>query len=134
MSGLGPNAEAVRRAFERWNSGDRRPPVEDVHPDVEIRTAIGNAFQGEPFRGHAGLGEWLGGLDESFERWEAQVDEFREQGDTVVGLGRVLTRGRGSGVELELEVGWLFEFKDGKVLRIYSFVGHDQALRAAGLE
>ena len=50
----GGNAARIRAAIERWNSGDREAPLDDIDPEVEIRTGIGDAFQGEPFRGHEG--------------------------------------------------------------------------------
>jgi ketosteroid isomerase-like protein len=83
------NVERIRRAFERWNAGDREPPLDDFDPDIEIKTTIGDAFRGEPFRGHEGAREWLAGLDENFERWDLIADEFHDQGDAVVVLGHV---------------------------------------------
>jgi hypothetical protein len=45
---LSPNAEWVLQAFERWNAGDRTPPLERFDPEIEVSTVIGNAFAGEP--------------------------------------------------------------------------------------
>ena len=101
MSTLGDNAVRVQQAIGRWNSGDRTAPLDLIHPDVEIRTGISEAFQGEPFRGHEGTRQWLAALDENFETWRIEMDEFIEKGDVVVVLGSVHWRGRGSGVELD---------------------------------
>jgi ketosteroid isomerase-like protein len=128
------NVELVRRAFARWNAGDHEVPVDEVHPEAEIRTVIGGAFSAEPFRGHDGVREWLAGLDENFDRWELEVHEIREAGDDgVVALGRIRARGRGSGVELDQPVGWFIRVRDGKFWRLNSFFTHEEALAAGQL-
>ena len=128
-----PNIELIRGAFANWNAGDRSPPLELFDPDVEIRTAIGDAFSGEPFRGHEGAREWLAGLDENFETWDLVVEEFLERGDTIVGLGRIHARGRGSGIEFDQDVGWVFQIRDGKMLRLHTFLDREEALAAGGI-
>jgi uncharacterized protein len=127
---LGPNAEWVRQAFERWNPGDRSPPLERFHPDVEINTVIGAAIQGEPFRGYEGVRAWLAGLDENFEIWELVTDEWHERGDTLVVLGSVHARGRGSGIELDQPIAWVADFRDGLLVRLRTYFDHDEALQA----
>jgi uncharacterized protein len=128
-----PNVTLIRDAFARWNAGDRQPPLDLIDPDVEIRTAIGDAFKGEPFRGHEGAREWLAALDENFETWTLVVEEFMESGETIVALGHILARGRGSGVELDQDVGWVFRVRDGKVLRLHTFLDREEALAAGGI-
>jgi ketosteroid isomerase-like protein len=128
-----PNVTLIRDAFARWNAGDRQPPLDLIDPDVEIRTAIGDAFKGEPFRGHEGAREWLAALDENFETWTLVVEEFMERGETIVALGHILARGRGSGVELDQDVGWVFRVRDGKVLRLHTFLDREEALAAGGI-
>ncbi len=130
---VGSNAARVRRAVERWNSGDRAAPLDDIHPDVEIHTGISDAFQGEPFHGHEGARQWLAALDENFETWEIVMDEVHERGDTVVVLGSVRARGRGSGIELDQPVGWVYEFRDGRMFRLHTYYDLAQAAAAGGL-
>lgn len=130
---MGDNGELVRRAFERWNAGDHEVRLDEVHPEAEVMTVIGGAFSGQPFRGHAGVREWLSGLDENFDRWEIEVVEIREQGDVVVLLGNIRARGRASGVELDQIVGWMIRFRDGKFWRMQTFFNHEEALAAGGL-
>jgi spermidine synthase len=75
----------------------------------------------------------LAALDENFETWEIVMDDVREQGDTVVVLGSVRARGRGSGIELVQDVGWIYEFEDGRMIRLQTFYDHAQALAASGI-
>ena len=129
----GGNAARIRAAIERWNAGDRTAPLEDIDPEVEIRTGIGDAFQGEPFRGHEGARQWLAGLDENFETWEILIDECREQGDVVLVLGGVRAKGRGSGIELYQEIGWVYEFRGDKMIRLHTYYDRELAIAASGL-
>jgi ketosteroid isomerase-like protein len=133
---VGEKAELIRQAFARWNVGDHDWVLQIVDPEVEIRVASATAFFGrdEPFRGHDGYREWIANMEEAFERWEVEAEEFRETADTVVVLGRMTVRGRASGVGLEQETGWVIEFSEGRVLRFQAFLSHGEALSASGLD
>ena len=130
---LGPNAEWVREAFERWNAGDRTPPLERFDPDVEIGTVIGDAFQGEPYRGHDGARAWLAALDENFETWKLTPEKWHERGDLLVVLGQIHARGRGSGIEFDQPIAWVAKFRDGKLLHMQTYFDHREALAAGGI-
>jgi ketosteroid isomerase-like protein len=130
---LGPNAQWVQEAFERWNAGDRTAPLERIDPDVEIHSVIGGALQSEPYRGHEGVRAWLAGVDENFETWELITDQWHERGETLVVLGRIHARGRGSGIELDQPIAWVADFRDGLLIRLRTFLDHEEALRAGAL-
>jgi ketosteroid isomerase-like protein len=130
---LGPNAQWVQEAFERWNAGDRSAPLERIHPGVEIHTVISDAFQGEPYRGHDGARSWVANLDENFETWRIDVDEYHERGDTLVVVGSVHGRGRGSGIEFDQPIMWVARFRDGKLFRLQTYVDREEALAAGGI-
>ena len=85
------------------------------------------------WRSARGSATRLAGLDENFETWEILIDECRERGDTVLVLGGVHARGRGSGIELEQEIGWVYEFRDGKMIRLHTYYDREQAIAASGL-
>ncbi|MGH2979081.1 MAG: nuclear transport factor 2 family protein [Solirubrobacterales bacterium] len=130
---LGPNAAWVREAFESWNAGDRSPPLERFDPEVEISTVIGDAFAGEPYRGHEGARAWLANLDESFETWRVIPEEWHERDDVLVVLGTVHARGRGSGIEFDQPIAWVARFRDDKLFRLQTYVDREEALAAVGL-
>jgi ketosteroid isomerase-like protein len=126
--------EALRRAFERWNSGDREVDLETIDPEVELHSPLAST-RGAPYRGHEGVLQWLADIDGQFEVWELQVDEWRELEDgRVLGIGAIHAQGRGSGVKLDQPMSWLFSFRDAKVIRYDAFYDHAEGLRAAGLE
>ena len=126
--------ERVREAFDRWNSGDREVDLETIDPEVELHGPLAST-QGAPYRGHEGVRQWLADIDGQFGVWELRVDQWRELEDgRVFGLGSIHARGRGSGVELDQPMAWLFAFRDGKVIRYEAFYDPAEGLRAAGLE
>ena len=54
-------------------------------------------------------------------------------GDRVLAVGRVRTRGKASGVDTEAPVGYVADFRDGKFVRVRTYLAPDEALEAAGL-
>ena len=52
----------------------------------------------------------------------------------MVVLGRLVARGRTSGVDLDVPIGHLWELRDGEIVRMRTFSDPDEALRAAGAE
>jgi ketosteroid isomerase-like protein len=55
-------------------------------------------------------------------------------GDRVLMLGQVEGRGNGSGVPVNMPLAQVYDFRDGKVCRIRSYLDHAEALKAVGLE
>jgi uncharacterized protein len=127
------NAELVRASFERWNSGDTESLLEQIDPDVEIRVASSQLSGGEPYHGHDGYREWIATMKESFEVWEIHPEVFEEHGDAVLVLGHMHLRGRGSGVELDQETGWIVDVRDGRMWRFQAFLSHEEARAAGGI-
>jgi ketosteroid isomerase-like protein len=129
----GSNAALVRDAFERWNNGERESLLELIDPDVEIRVVSAQLTGVDAFHGHDGYREWHATMEESFEVWQIKPDSFQEVDDRVLALGRMHLRGRGSGVELDQETGWLVDVRDGKMTRFQAFLSHEEALAAGGI-
>ena len=60
------------------------------------------------------------------------VTETRDLGDTVLAFGRVRTRGRASGIDVDQPIAFVFEFEDGLGRRVRSYLDPQQAIEAAG--
>jgi ketosteroid isomerase-like protein len=100
--------------------------------DFEWFPVLG-AVEGTSFRGREGIEECFGEFREAWEEYRYVIDEIRDLGDSVLTLGRLEGRGRGSGIPVEWPIGSLGDFREGKVWRIRGFPDHGEALRAAGL-
>jgi uncharacterized protein len=125
------NVELVKNAFSRWNAGERTF-ADQIHPDVEILSR--GLMEGRRLRGREGFRLWFREVDEHFDEWTITTDEWRDAGDYVVALGHFRMHGRGSGITFDQPVGWLFEIRDGQLIRLETFLDDPaEALEAAGL-
>ena len=124
------NVEVVRSLQDDWNRGDTTADPDRVHPDLEFlprRAATEGAY-----RGLAGLERFIADTLEVFEKFELHY-EYADLGERVLAWGHIHVRARGSGIETDIEIGGVFEFRDGKVVRWEDFGSKDKALEALGL-
>lgn len=126
------NVEAFEHALAAYNRGDVEPMVEVSHPEIEWYPLSAEVEGAVSFRGHDGLRQWFANLHATFEEFQASIDEVRDLGDVVLGLGRVHLRFR-SGVILNTEAGYLSRFRDALAVWARMYPSHAQALQAAGL-
>lgn len=85
------------------------------------------------YRGHQAICQYVRDLAESFEWLRPEASDLLDVGDLVIGVGRIHYRGRGSGVQGDAPAGWVFRFRDGRLLRFRAFSDPEQALEAVGL-
>lgn len=127
------NVETVRGLFRAFNRRDIAAFLERIDPDVEW-VPIMAALEGRVYRGHDGVKQWIEDLDEHWELFEVEAEEFRDLGDRVLALGCWRARGRVSGIGLDNEPGtWLLHFKAGEVVRLQTFTDRAEGIEAAGL-
>ena len=107
--------------------------LELSHPDVEWRSFFALAESGE-YRGHEGMREYVRDLAETWETLEVAVADLLEAGSVVVGVGRIHYRGRGSGIDSESAAGWVFKFRDDRLVLFRAFSDPEQALERLGLD
>ena len=72
-------------------------------------------------------------LNDAWEIVRADVDEGLGVGNIALLVGRIHYRGKASGVETESPAGWMFKFRDDRVVLFRAFREPDQALEAVGL-
>jgi ketosteroid isomerase-like protein len=126
------NVEMTHALYERWNSGDRTDPADYCDPAVELESPF-SSVNGEPYRGHEGVRQWMRDVDEQFSRWEVLVDDMRAVDDAVIAVGTVHARGRASGIDVDLPMAWVVDFGgDGRMTRARIFHDLEAALEAAG--
>ena len=128
----GDNLKRAELFFELWNSGVREIREDLTDPEIEMHTPL-SSTRGGPYRGYEGVRHWLSDIDEQFDSWSSTVDEMSELEDgRVMVLGTLHLRGRGSGAELDQPMGWLFSFREGRILRYEVFGSHAETVEAAG--
>jgi len=100
------STELVRRALEFTNGPAEEPTDEDLAdvfaPDV-VLDMTARVFNPQVYEGYDGLRQFRADVFEIWESLRITATELIEQGDFVLVLTRVESRGRGSGVPMEAE-------------------------------
>src|SRR5690349_5165877 len=91
--------------------------------------------EGEPvFRGREGLAQMAAMLRGAWSEWRFEVERFLDAGDRVVVFVRVIARGRGSGVPIELPDAHLVTLRGRRIACTRVYRDRAEALKAVGLE
>jgi ketosteroid isomerase-like protein len=124
------NVDLTRRGFEAYNAGDYEGVVALLHPDVELY-ADDELLNGGSYSGHDGFMQWSA---EWLEAW----DEFRIEPRAIETTGEhailvdthQVARGAGSGIDVEMDVFWAFEARDGTLRRMHLYANRERAVEA----
>jgi uncharacterized protein len=127
------NVEVVREALDAVNRRDTEAGLSYIDPEAELQSAIIGGAEGNTYRGHEGIRDWMAESDATFEELRVEPEEVRDLGDDVLLIGRLYARGRESGVEVDSATAWLFTLHDGKIMRARGYLNPEEALEAAGL-
>jgi ketosteroid isomerase-like protein len=125
------DVDVVRRSGEHLsNTGELAPECYD--PEVEFTLMPAAPLQ-KTYKGLSGLQQSLASVQEAWAsiRWEAR--EFVDSDDVVVAVWHYTVRSH-AGVELELDQGWAYWMRNGKIWRMEQHGSKEEALEAAGLQ
>jgi uncharacterized protein len=127
------SVEVVLELHAAVTRGDLDGVLALGHPEVEYRSAIQQAMEGEGsvFRGLDGIRRWFGELQDLYEYIESEVLEVRDFGERVAIAFVVRGRGAGSGIVLEQPLAQVVTLRDGKVVEVCDFFSLEEALAAA---
>ena len=119
------NVEVVRQIYDRW---DREESARDfIAEDVEY---VNPSYAVEPGVRH-GRGSFRV-VRETYEDFMIHIAEIVDAGgDDVLVLARYTASGRGSGIPLEGEHGYVWTVRDGQAVRFQWFQSHREAYEAA---
>jgi ketosteroid isomerase-like protein len=122
------NVDLIRRIYDTWDRDESAR--EFLSEDVEY---VNPTYAVEPGtrRGRASFRV----VRETYEDFKIHIERFIDAGgDQVLVLARYTASGRGSGVPLEGEHGYLWTVHDGVAVRFEWYSSHREALDAAGLQ
>ena len=122
--------ELIRATYDCWNRGDIDGTLEYVHPDVEWHTRwLGTP---EVYHGRQGLREFFAAIAETWEQLRVEPERFISISDNrAVVVERLVGRGRGSGIEVDMHVYEAVTVSDGLVAKREVFYSLDEALAAS---
>jgi ketosteroid isomerase-like protein len=125
------NVELVQKMLTAYLSGDEETMRAMIGPESEIHGAPGLINSGT-YHGYEGFQEWIAQWEEAWDGIQYELGEPIDVGTSIVVIPtRITGRGAGSGVEIDSEFGWLYEFRDGQAVRFHAYVNVDEALDAA---
>jgi ketosteroid isomerase-like protein len=132
------NVELMGRGIAAWNSGDLERYLqaieETVHPELEWHAVIAELVEGRAavYRGHEGMRQFW---HDWHDVWDFHFDDldFRDLGETLVVLAQISATGRASGAQLKTPLAMVATFSDGLLIRLESYLDHEEALAAVGL-
>jgi ketosteroid isomerase-like protein len=123
------NVEIVR-ALAAFNARDRDRALSMCDPEIEYRSP----FEQKTYRGLDGMVRWREDVAAAIEDFHLEDSRFLDAGgDRVAALYRIVGRGAGSGVPVSLDVGALWQLRNGKLLKGEVFLDQREALEAAGV-
>ena len=127
------NVEIVRRCLEFWVSRDWSAAPELLDPNVEFDLSR-NVFNPAIYRGMSGIEQMVAAVDEAWDEFRFEGDEFLDAGNQVVTAGTAKGKGPGSGVQVSMKIYQVWTLRDSKVVRMVGgYRDRREALEAAGL-
>ena len=128
------NVELVRRCYEFWAHRDFSAIEKLVHSDGVFDLSR-NVFNPGVHRGFDGFLRFVEQVDEMWDDFQVEPEEFIDVGDNVVVASRISGKGRGSGVEAAMRLYAIWTLREGKVAGFTGgFRDRAEALKTAGLE
>jgi ketosteroid isomerase-like protein len=125
------NVAIVRRVTDYVNEHGEAGPLELYDAEVMFTTR-GDVGGPETFTGHRGMADAVAMFGQVWAKTAAHIIELIEDDDVVVAVFRFELVSQ-TGVELEVEEGWAYWLRDGKITRIEQHGSRQEAFEAAGL-
>lgn len=126
--------ELIRGVYSAWERGDFSS-IDWAHPDIEYVHADG--LEPGTWRGAAGVRRAFTSFIGPWRDWRVEAEDVLEAGDgRVIALFRFYGQGKTSGLELgeiATKGANVFEFRDGKIVRLVQYFDRERALSDVGL-
>jgi ketosteroid isomerase-like protein len=121
--------EIVRRALERWSSGDLERFIETLDPEIEWRTSGLYPDVDPVYYGHEGFRKFWRDFHETWETLSMELLDAVAAGDQVAFSFRFDATGR-DGVRASRDQASLVTLRKGLLLRIQNYASWDEAREA----
>ena len=127
------NVELVHSGLGVVNRGGVEAILQMCDPEIEWIAIPGFLPDAEDYHGRAGVRAWFEKVGETFGKVEWEAEEVVESGEQLlVGL-KLQATGRSSKIEGEFRIFQVWTIRDGKLVRLESYLSREEALEAAGL-
>lgn len=118
----------VKRLYECFNRRDEACMVALCDESMEFFPVVtaGAVGREAPYRGKAGLRDYLADVAEVWEELQISPAEVEARGDALLVRGRVYARSRELGIR-DVPVAWIWQLRDGRFVRGEVFPDPEQA-------
>ena len=128
---MAENVDALKKAFDGFNSGDADAVAEVYQDDAKWEGPNTQEVPGGgTTEGKDKILEMLGGIQEDWEDFQATPDEFIDAGDTVIVLGHISGKHKESGKDLKTPFVHVWRMSDGKAKRVQALLDTHEVLEA----
>jgi ketosteroid isomerase-like protein len=125
------NVELVAAIYAALGEG--RVPFELLDPEIDLDLSD-RVFNPATYHGHEGVQRFWSEVQEIWEEWMTEPEQYVDAGDKVVAFVRSRGRGRGSGVEVEEKSANVWAVCDGRAVSYRLYRDRNEALRATGAQ
>jgi ketosteroid isomerase-like protein len=125
--------ELAGQFWSAWNARDigRMELLSD--PAVEFRP-LRAQLEGKSYVGPAGLRAIAAEVDEDWDNLQVVVESAQARCDDIAQVTRLQGRGRVSGVDLDVAVGWHVALRGERIVYVRAYSDPKDAFRAAGIQ
>jgi ketosteroid isomerase-like protein len=121
----------VREFLEALGRVDVDAAAKQFHEDGEWYPEAAGLVEGGGYRGPDGIRQYVADMRQVMESVAVEIQDVRNLGTRTVAVGNVRATGLGSGVQVEEELGIVFEVESGRIRSGRSFRNREAALAAA---
>jgi ketosteroid isomerase-like protein len=127
------SADTLRNMLDAFAAGGIDAVLAHVDPEVAWY-APPEWLEERVYRGHDGIRELASYWDGNFDEYRLELERVLDLDESrAVALVQQRGRIKGGGAELEQPVGYVAEFRDGKLIRMDVYFSWEAALEAVGL-
>jgi ketosteroid isomerase-like protein len=127
--------EVIAAYVDAFNRRDLEQLRELSTEDSEYHSMLVSGEGVGLYRGHDGIARYVADVDEAFDEWHTEDSSFVEsETGRVLHLYRIVGKGRGSGVPIDLPMAIVWTVEDGKMKVAKVFRDRSEAMREAGVD
>jgi uncharacterized protein len=125
------NLDVVRTMLRAFSNQEYEAALEAFDPDVE--GDFTHMPEGQSVTGPDGIRREVARWELTWDGLRTDVEDLVEAGDKVLLMVRQTGTGKQSGIELDMRYAQVFELRDGRIVRMKTFLDPTEARTAAGL-
>ena len=124
--------ELIKELFAANARDELESLLESAQPDLILDWSHSRGVRAGVYKGREAAFDFFAAFVDVWDELEYFHDEFIPLGETIVRVGGMRAKGRGSGVEITAKGAQVFEFRDGLLARMTLYQAKDEALAAVG--